>query len=81
VTSQEDEGQRAVARTHLEDGTSTAITGAGGYFGGAGEVIVWNLCTHEHASLSYHPLFRAAYTTGAGLTLADPSVNAAAHAD
>lgn len=52
MTSQEDEGQRAVARTHLEDGTSIAITGAGGYFGGAGEVIVWNLCTHEHASLS-----------------------------
>jgi hypothetical protein len=33
---------RAVACTHLEDGTPIAITGAGGYFGGAGEVIVWN---------------------------------------
>jgi hypothetical protein len=40
VTSQEDEGQRAVARTHLEDGPPIASTGAAGYFGGAGEVIV-----------------------------------------
>ena len=38
---------RAVACTHLEDGTPLAITGAGGNFGGAGEVIVWNLRTDE----------------------------------
>jgi hypothetical protein len=38
---------RAVACTHLEDGTPIAITGAGGYFGAVGEVIVWNLCTDE----------------------------------
>ena len=30
---------------HLEDGTPIAITGAGRYFGGAGEVVVWNLHT------------------------------------
>jgi hypothetical protein len=35
------------ASTHLKDGTPIAITGAGGYFGGAGEVIVWNLPRDE----------------------------------
>lgn len=35
------------ACTHLKDGTPIAITGAGGYFGGAGEVIVWNLPRDE----------------------------------
>ena len=38
---------RAVSCTHLEDGTPIAITGAGRYFGGVGEVIVWNLRTDE----------------------------------
>jgi hypothetical protein len=36
---------RAVTCTHLEDGTPSPSPGVGGYFGGAGEVIVWNLRT------------------------------------
>ena len=58
------------ACTHLKDGTPIAITGAGGYFGGAGEVIVWNRPWDECSKrLPAYPVGALCCNSGRGVAI------------